>query len=71
MSLGWSPTGMEVIPGKSMTVRLGHDFEKTFNTIGLSTMLLFLPQTWSVTVSMAYLTWLKLVNFFLTPFSAI
>ena len=68
MSLGWSPTGMEVIPGKSMTVRLGHDFEKTFSTMGLSTMILFLPHTWSVTVSIACLTSLKFVNFFLTPF---
>ena len=49
-------------------VRLGHDLEKTLRTIGLSTIILFLPQTFSVTASMDNLTSLKLVNFFFTPF---
>ena len=60
-----------MIPGKSITVRLGQDFEKTLRTMGLSTIDLFLPHTWSVTVSIEVLTSLKFVNFFLPPFSVI
>ncbi len=47
--MGWSPTGIEVIPGKSTTVKFGQWGENTFNTIGLSTITLALPQTLSVT----------------------
>ena len=65
------PTGMEVIPGKSTMVRLGQDFEKILRMMGLSTIYLFLPQTWSVTWSMPALTSLKFVNFFFAPFSKI
>ena len=47
--LGWLPTGIEVIPGKSTIVKFGHDPEKIFNTIGLSIMSLDVPHTLSVT----------------------
>lgn len=36
MFLGWSPTGMEVIPGKSTIVRFGQVAENIFKTIGKS-----------------------------------
>ena len=65
------PTGMEVIPGKSTMVRFGHDLEKILRMMGLSTIYLFLPQTWSVTWSMPARTSLKLLNLFFTPFSKI
>ena len=71
MLLGCSPTGIDVIPGKSTMVRLGHDFEKILRMMGLSMICLLLPQTWSVTRSMPALTSLKFVNFFFDPFSRI
>lgn len=41
MFFGWSPTGIDVIPGKSTTVRLGQWGEKIFKTIGMSTIFCF------------------------------
>jgi hypothetical protein len=40
MFFGCSPTGIEVIPGKSIMVRFGHVEEKMFKTIGTSFMIL-------------------------------
>lgn len=49
MFLGCSPTGIEVIPGRSTIVRLGQFGEKTFKTIGISLITFLDPQTLSVT----------------------
>jgi hypothetical protein len=46
---GWSPTGIDVIPGKSTIVKFGHELEKIFNIIGLSIISFFEPQTFYVT----------------------
>lgn len=45
MLLGCPPTGIDVIPGRSTMVRVGQDLEYMFNTMGLSTISLLLPQT--------------------------
>jgi hypothetical protein len=45
MFLGWSPTGIEVIPGKSTKVRLGQLGEKMLRMMGLSTMSFDFPHT--------------------------
>lgn len=56
MFFGCSPTGIDVIPGKSTIVKLGQSGENTFNTIGMSLITFFEPQTLSVTSSMLFLT---------------
>ena len=63
---GWSPIGTLVTPGKSTKVRSGHVCEYTFNTIGLSTIFLFVLHISSVKASMVSLTFIKSVN--LVPF---
>jgi hypothetical protein len=67
MFLGCSPTGMEVIPGKSTMVRLGQELEKIFKIMGISLIIFFDPQTLSVTSSIVFLTSAKLVNLFFFP----
>ena len=49
MFLGCSPTGMEVMPGRSTIVRLGQAGEKMFRTMGISLMIFLDPHTFSVT----------------------
>ena len=63
MFSGWPGIGINVIPGKSTRVRSGHVCEYTFNTIGLSTMLVLEPHTLSVRLMIVSLTCLKSVNF--------
>lgn len=59
--------GIEVIPGRSTIVKLGQVGENIFNTIGMSLITFFEPQTLSVTSSIVFLTSLKLVNLFFLP----
>lgn len=62
MLSGCPPTGIEVIPGKSTMVMLGHVPDVTFNTIGLFTIFLSLPQTLSVRKSIFSRTSSKFVK---------
>lgn len=67
MFFGCSPTGIDVIPGRSTIVRLGQFAEKMFNTIGISLITFFEPHTLSVTSSIVLRTSLKFVNLFFLP----
>ena len=64
MFSAWPAIGMRVIPGKSIKVRSGQVCEYTFNTMGLSTIPLLLPQTLSVSPSIFSFTFCMSKNFY-------
>jgi hypothetical protein len=55
--------GILVIPGRSIKVKSGHVFEYMFNLIGLFTIFLFFPATFSVNSIIFSFTIEKSVNF--------
>ena len=56
MFYAYPAIGILVIPGKSIRVRSGHEWEKMFNNIGLSTIFFLSPATLSVNVYIIFLT---------------
>src|SRR5574343_466603 len=61
MFLGWSPTGILVIPGKSIKVRSGQVQEKIVKIIGSSMIFLVFPALSSVHLMIISLTSSKFV----------